>query len=1189
MKGTGIKKVGKGAAAAAMAVATAFGAGVLPAYSQTSGQGVSAEYEAFSHYAHGLELFDKQKYGAAQTVFQRYIERGGGENQTEARALYAICSYHLLRDEAGALLKEFALRHPNHPRAPECRFYAGKLPYLQRRYPEAIEALLAVEEKDMKYEHYREARFMLGYSYFITGKNAEAKNVFAGLTQKVGPFYEDAAYYHGLLSFKDGEYEACLESLRQVETSETYRLKAPVYIASSLLRLERFEELESYGATLMASGEAYEQKGAIMREIGVALYERQKYAVCIEYLEAYVKETKSPDRGILFRLGIAAYKVKEREGAKFYLEKVAMGADTLAQAASYYMGKNYDEWDKPEEARNAFKHAADTPLKDEYAAEALLQYVKISLERNYFDDAVRGGKKFILRYKTHPQAPKVSGIVGEALLYSAKYQEAMEHFEKAAKTDKRAQAAYQKAAFLYALELFKEGKNPQEVVGRFNLAIEINAVAAVTLDAYFWKGEQFFNLKQYKDAKNAYEAFVKHAAAKTHAYYPHALMGLGWAHLRMNNYGPAAQCFADLSFWPKLAETHPELYVEATLRAGDAYFAQKSYAKAAGYYQKAKNFGKNGVDYALYQLGMCAQRQSERYEAIKLHKQLVAEFPKSELRDDALFQIAGVYLRWLNDYPNAKKFAKQLIDEHPHSELVPGGYNTLALAALAGGETDEAVKYFKVTVYTYGGYSEYAQVAIDELSALLPPDELATLQEDYHAKHPYTSVKFEALAFNTGRDLLLVENRPYEAIDKLNEYLEKFPNGKYYHEAMILRGEAAAAVKSYDAALKDFETAAKINGAPDLVVRAHRSAGDVYFTRRDYSAALEKYRAAAQKAVGTPDETEIQYEVGKAMLAAEKYENARELFKKLSKTKDATDYLVRLAHCRLGFAQYKLGSRDSAMANLAKAEDNATDVVGAEAKYYMTRILFEEGKYPEAKKSALEMKDHYPNHNYRKAQTFLVLAQTYYVLGEKFQATETVKSVLENAPEYDVKAEAEKLLRSFEDATYTPPSAPASIAKEEGKKSKKARSEATDMEIAKPEAEVGQGVKSENGKAESVKTFSSKPETTSDAKTEPIKPIASKTESASASKPEPIKTTPAKTEAKSYYLIAESASTKENAERAVKAWAQKGLTAQILPNPATGGYRISVFSAGDRAAVETKKKSLVETGKVNASAWIFSE
>ncbi|MCS7086566.1 MAG: tetratricopeptide repeat protein, partial [Bacteroidia bacterium] len=516
--------------------------------------------------------------------------------------------------------------------------------------------------------------------------------------------------------------------------------------------------------------------------------------------EAYVKESKSFDRGVAFRLGVAAYKIGEREGAKFYLEKVASGADTLAQAASYYMGKNYEEWGKGEEARNAFKHAAETPFNDDYAAEALLQYVKISLELNYFDDAVRGGKKFVLRYKNHPQAPKVRGIVGEALLYSAQYREAMEHFEKAAKTDKRAQAAYQKAAFLYAINLFKEGADPQEAVGKFNLAIDINAVASVTLDAYFWKGEQFFVLKQYKDAKNAYEAFVKHPSAKTHSYYAHALTGLGWSHLRMNRYGAAAECFIQACALPRLSETRPELFVEAALRAGDALFAQKAYAKAAVYYQKVKDFDKTGVDYALYQLGMCAQRQGERYEAIRLHKRLVAEFPKSELRDDALFQIAAVYLRWLNDYPNAKKYAKQLIDEHPYSELAPGAYNTMALAALAAGNADEAVKYFKVTVYTYGGYSEYAQVAIDELSSLLPADELATLQEDYYAKHPHTSVKFEALTFNAARDLLLVENRPHEAMDKLNEYLEKFPNGKHYHEATILRGEAAAAVKSFDAA-----------------------------------------------------------------------------------------------------------------------------------------------------------------------------------------------------------------------------------------------------------------------------------------------------------------------------------------------------------------------------------------------------
>ncbi|MCS7085344.1 MAG: SPOR domain-containing protein, partial [Bacteroidia bacterium] len=120
-----------------------------------------------------------------------------------------------------------------------------------------------------------------------------------------------------------------------------------------------------------------------------------------------------------------------------------------------------------------------------------------------------------------------------------------------------------------------------------------------------------------------------------------------------------------------------------------------------------------------------------------------------------------------------------------------------------------------------------------------------------------------------------------------------------------------------------------------------------------------------------------------------------------------------------------------------------------------------------------------------------------------------------------------------------------------------------------------------------VGSVSSKTESSTTTGSDHVQPTMRKTETATTTSESVIK--PTTGGAKSYHLVVESASSKENAERAVKSWAQKGLSARILPNPATGGYRISVFSASDRAAVEAKKKTLVETQKIGSSAWIFSE
>ncbi|MES1224797.1 MAG: hypothetical protein ABUT20_55415, partial [Bacteroidota bacterium] len=62
----------------------------------------------------GMELFAKEKYGAAQKIFQKVIEnnRPQTEERVDAEYFSAICALELFNEDAEYLLTRFVQNHP---------------------------------------------------------------------------------------------------------------------------------------------------------------------------------------------------------------------------------------------------------------------------------------------------------------------------------------------------------------------------------------------------------------------------------------------------------------------------------------------------------------------------------------------------------------------------------------------------------------------------------------------------------------------------------------------------------------------------------------------------------------------------------------------------------------------------------------------------------------------------------------------------------------------------------------------------------------------------------------------------------------------------------------------------------------------------------------------------------------------
>src|SRR5690606_24298107 len=122
-----------------------------------------------------------------------------------------------------------------------------------------------------------------------------------------------------------------------------------------------------------------------------------------------------------------------------------------------------------------------------------------------------------------------------------------------------------------------------------------------------------------------------------------------------------------------------------------------------------------------------------------------------------------------------------------------------------------------------------------------------------------------------------------------------------------------------------------------------------------------------------------------------------------------------MAKAHLDSARAMLQERNVAAAikelNLAAKSQTA---VGAEARYRMGQLQYENKEYDKAEETAFDVVNNMGEHDYWVAKSFLLLADTYAAKGNKLQAKSTLESVIANYEEEDdvipsAKARLQKL------------------------------------------------------------------------------------------------------------------------------------------------------------------------------------
>lgn len=977
-------------------------------------------YQPAQYYEAGLELMSRAKYEAAQEQFRQFLALETSPLWTPADAARladaqwnrALCAYHLLKLDAESQFQQFADRYPTHSKVGYAYFYRARLAFVKRSYDTALAQVELIPRNSLSRDDEKEAQFMQGYCYFQQGRREEAATTLRPLTQATGPLHDRANYYYALVQYDLENYDEALRCFRDIDQSEDYKLKVPVYVAGILLLKQKYQELVTYGERLLQADAEYDQKPLIFQQVGTACFALRKYADALKYLRAGEAATSAPTRELRYLLGMALYYQERYPDAIRYLEPVAEGTDTVAQGSSYFLGFAYLEANRGEDARFAFRRAYSLDLQPVYKQDGLFQYAKLSFHQRFYADAVTSFREYLAKYPDAANGNEVRGLVGEALYYSNNLAEAIQFFTASGLRDPRTQKAYHRACLYFGLNLFE--RNVLDSAEIFiSRASQMAHDPRTKQTADFWYGEILYVRGRHLEAARAYNNFLTSPNAERHPNYAEGLIGLGWSHLQQDHRESAERSFRIAASLPNLRQANPTAYQEANLRMGDVEFLRRNYPGAENYYTRAQEAGGRGTDYALYQLGTTAHRQERYPTAIQRWKQLVASHPTSGLRDDALLELSKVYFNFQHDAANSRAYAQQLLQQHPNSPLAPNAILNLGIAARDQNDAPEATRQFRRLLKEYPGEAELTPVALEQLRGMLGPDEFGSVLAEFRSANPNANAALEGISFSVARDLFYQEKYP-QALQQLNAYLNDYPAGPNRFEALALRGEAKAKTGDNEGALRDFATVYDAPNGGEAISRALFGAATVLESQAKLQPAMDLLARAETAAALPADRQRAKMARGDLANRTQQYPLALQIFQDLVADPSVTEFSRIVARVNLGKSFYYTGQKDSAIAILREIATEFSNAAGAEAQYWVVRILYEKDQFTDCLTAVQVMRERFRSHPVWLAESFLFVAEVYAKQNKRLNAMETLKSVRTNAPNEDIRARAARRLQELE-------------------------------------------------------------------------------------------------------------------------------------------------------------------------------
>lgn len=964
------------------------------------------------------EYFQKEHYSLAYPLFKelelqvRETDRSNQAlNVQEIRFYTIVCGLKQNEETAVQKANEFIEIEDNSARVEMMQFHLAEYYFRTRDFTKALNSYNEVSVDNLSNREVADMKFHQGYAYFSQQNFASAKPLFDAIRQlPKDPNYIDANYYYGFISFYEKKYNDAQSAFKVVEEHPNYRDVVPYYVANIyLIQGQKDKALEYAEARLKKGNQFYDLE--LQQLVGHGYFEKGDYKKALPYLENYVSKSKKVSRADLYELSYTYYMDKNYNKAIEGFKQLGGKEDSLAQHSMYLLGDAYLKTNQKANARNAFLFSAANSSNLQQKEIASYNYAKLSYELGYQDVALTELRRFIDSFPSSPYQAEARDLLVGVLANTNNYKDALALMEAVKQPSENAKRAYPRILYGRAMEYINDGMlvTANELLDK---VLKDPYNAPVLSSAQFWKGELSYRLNNVDDAIRYLFEYLKNPVSNGQINANNAKYNLGYAFLRKENYRQSLGFFEQLVKTAQINSSPMEQ--DAYIRSADCYFMLRDYKKALSMYDAALRFSWPTEDYALFQKAMVAGVTSSA-EKINLLKTVDRRFPSSSLVPDANMEIANTYMSD-EKFNEALPFYKNVITSVNSDALKPKAYLRSGIAYYNLNNNKEALNNYNALLQQFPNSPE-AEAGLENARVIYIEEgrtseyvsfaksmgkEVSTSMEDSLA-YAEAEVQFSNGNFNG-------------ALTKFDQYLQRFPEGKYSLEALYYKSEIYFNRKDWQNAAAGYEMVAdrvpNKFGEKSLLQAARLN----FFDLKDYAKA-EKYFVRL-KDFATTQENKMeamrgllrsQYQLQKWTEATA---NAKELLAQKNPTTDDR-ILANLAIAR----SYTVNNQcDQAITYFRSVAALSKAAYGAEARYEIANCYLKQGQYKDAEKAAFEVINKSGSYEEWVTRSYILLGDIYFAQKDYFNAKATYQSVVDNAKVETVRNEAKaKLAKTIEE------------------------------------------------------------------------------------------------------------------------------------------------------------------------------
>jgi len=969
----------------------------LPAFAQKT----AIYTDDLKEYNHAVALYNNRDFVAAQHLFSTLKEQFDQSSEKRANCAYyeAFSAIQLGEQKGDEMMRDFVERFPTSTKQNTAFLEVGDYYFKNGQYAYALKWYNRVETRNLSIAQEEEFTFKYAYGLFVVKSYQKSKEYFQKLltSQEYG---SQAKYYYGFMAYQDDDFDNADRYLSEVADDKSLGKDVPYYMANIKFKSGQFQEAIDIAEPFLTKANR-SQLSEVSKIIGESYFNLNKYAEAIPHLQNYKGKKGRWNNTDYYLLGYAHYMQKDYENAIANFNKIIGGSNAVSQNAYYHLAECYLKTELKTEALNAFRNASQMEFNPKVKEDSWLNYAKLSYEiGNPYKSVPEVLQEFLDVYPKSDAASEIEDLLISAFITSNDFEGALVALKD--KKEPIYQDLYQKVALYRGLQLYNEG-DVENAISNFDLAIDSPRDQSTTARAVFWKAESEYLTTNFQSALQGFEQFKRMPKSDTLSEINDIDYNIAYTHFKLKDYNRAGDLFqAYINTNPPEADKRNDSY----LRLGDAFYVSSDYNSAMRAYNKVISAKGIDTDYAHYQRAMSYGFTSRNAQKIDDLEAFLKTYQRSNLRDDAYFELGNSYVS-ANQNDQALKTYDLLLRNHKRSSYVPKALLKKGLIYYNTEKDNNALDTYRRIVKEFPNTDEAKQAVSNARQIYVDlgrVDEYADWVKNVDFIN-VTDADLDNDMYESAEKQYLQNNRK-KAIPAFQKYLERLPNGVHALQANFYLAESLYSEKQA-AASEPFYLNVINQERNEFTEQALARLSQVYLEADLWAKAMPILARLEEQADFPQNITFAQSNLMKGYYEEENYAQAVRYAEKVLDRPKLEKRVQSDAKIIIARSAFKTGDETKAREAYAEVQKIATGEIKAETLFYDAYFKHKDGNFEASNKVLQTLVADYSSYKYFGAKGLIVMAKNFYQLGDAYQASYILESVMKNFTEFkDVVEEA---------------------------------------------------------------------------------------------------------------------------------------------------------------------------------------